>query len=191
MFEKLSSYVYYWFYYLRNRKQLNKLKEEQELEKIREEQVRVQREEELKNSVLINCPYLPERKTSGAACYDLKANLTSSFITFRSGECLEVGTGLRIEIPEGKVGLVFMRSGISSASWLGLANGVGVIDSDYRGEIKLFIRNYSPSKRFVINNGDRVAQLLIVDFYAPKLLNSKNLSETVRSTSGFGSTGVR
>jgi dUTP pyrophosphatase len=84
-----------------------------------------------------------------------------------------------------------MRSGISSNTWLGLSNSVGVIDSDYRGDIKLFIRNYSPSKRFTINNGDRIAQLLIVDCFTPTLLNSKNLSVTERNTSGFGSTGVK
>jgi dUTP pyrophosphatase len=144
-----------------------------------------------KNKVLINCSYIPERKTIGSACYDLKAKLQGSIIVFRAGESHTIGTGLHIEIPEGKVGLVFMRSGIASDSWLGLANGVGVIDSDYRGEIKLNIRNYSPGRRYVINNGDRVAQLLIVDYFSPELINSKNLSVTERDAKGFGSTGVR
>ena len=141
--------------------------------------------------VNIKCSYVPERKTVGSAAFDLTAQVSSSGLLFRAGETHLVPTGLSIEIPEGKCGLLFIRSGLSIQSPLGLANGVGLIDSDYRGEIKVPMRNYSSSKRHTINNGDRIAQLLIVDYFAPTLNRVKELKETVRSNGGFGSTGTK
>ena len=139
----------------------------------------------------IKCSYIPERKTAGSAAYDLIAQLPTPNLLFKAGETHLVPTGLSIEIPEGKCGLLFVRSGLSLQSPLGLANGVGLIDSDYRGEIKVPMRNYSGSKRHLISNGDRIAQLLIVDYFAPTLNRVKELKETVRSDGGFGSTGIK
>lgn len=141
--------------------------------------------------VNIKCSYIPERKTAGSAAFDLIAQVSGSGLIFRAGETHLVPTGLSIEIPEGKCGLLFIRSGLSIQSPLGLANGVGLIDSDYRGEIKVPIRNYSSSKRHTITNGDRIAQLLIVDYFAPTLNRVKELKETVRNDGGFGSTGTK
>jgi len=143
---------------------------------------------EKKETVKYNCTYLPERKTDGSVGYDLKANLTGNFETWMAFETKQVPTGLKIEIPKGKCGLVFLRSSLALYSPFMLANGVGVIDSDYRGEIKLLIRNTS-SKRCVINRNDRIAQLVIIDCFTPELVKAKFLTETVRNEGGFGSTG--
>jgi len=145
----------------------------------------------IKNKVNIICDYIPERKTNGSAAVDLIAKLPSPNLLFRAGETHLVPTGLTIEIPQGKCGLLLIRSGLSIQSPLGLTNGIGLIDSDYRGEIKVPIRNYSASKRHTIQNGDRIAQLLIVDHFIPNLNRVKKLNETDRSSGGFGSTGVK
>lgn len=135
--------------------------------------------------------YLPERKTDGAAAFDLKAVIPEQRLIFRAGEVHLVPTSIHIEIPHGKCGLLIMRSGLASSTTLTLANGVGLIDSDYRGEILVPIRNTSMTKRASINNGDRIAQLLLVDCFTPTLVQAKVLSDTKRNTSGFGSTGVK
>jgi dUTP pyrophosphatase len=139
----------------------------------------------------IKCPYVPERKTEGAAAYDLVAKLTSSCLIFKAGETMLVPTGCHIEIPKGKCGLLLIRSSLSLNSPLGLANGVGLIDSDYRGEIKVPLRNYSASKRYTINNEDRIAQLLLIDCFTPELIRTKTLTETTRNDGSFGSTGTK
>ena len=141
--------------------------------------------------VNIKCPYVPERKTDGAAAYDLVAKLTTASILFKAGETMLVPTGFHIEIPKGKCGLLLIRSSLSLNSPLGLANGVGLIDSDYRGEIKVPLRNYSTSKRYTINNEDRIAQLLLIDCFTPELIRTKTLTETTRNAGGFGSTGTK
>jgi len=143
------------------------------------------------NKIKIQCKYLPEKKSDEAAAYDLKAVLQETRLIFRAGEVHLVPTSLHIEIPKGKCGLLFIRSGLSSTTTLTLANGVGLIDSDYRGEILVPLRNVSLTKRASIGNGDRIAQLLIIDCFTPELTFSKNLSNTKRNTSGFGSTGVK
>ena len=139
----------------------------------------------------IKCPYVPERKTEGAAAYDLIAKLTTSSILFKAGETMLIPTGFHIEIPKGKCGLLLIRSSLSLNSPLGLANGVGLIDSDYRGEIKVPLRNYSATKRYSINNDDRIAQLLLIDCFTPELIRIKTLTETTRNAGGFGSTGTK
>jgi len=139
----------------------------------------------------IKCPYVPERKTEGAAAYDLVAKLTNQFLIFKAGETMLVPTGCHIEIPKGKCGLLLIRSSLSLNSPLGLTNGVGLIDSDYRGEIKVPLRNYSASKRYTINNEDRIAQLLLIDCFTPELIRTKTLTETTRNDGGFGSTGTK
>jgi dUTP pyrophosphatase len=195
MFTKLREWYWYARNYNTNRKITKQLKKNMELEKTKDSIYKSVLDRVLKKTtdkpIKINCHYIPQRKTEGAAAYDLTAKLDTPFITFRANESHTISTGLRIEIPEGKVGLIFLRSGIAQQTWLGLANSVGVIDSDYRGEILLNIRNYSPTKRYMINNNDRIAQLVIVDYFAPTLINSKVLSTTVRGTGGFGSTGAR
>jgi len=143
-----------------------------------------------KSVVNIKCDYIPERKTDGSAGYDLKAKLTGPFQIFLNGETHLIPTGLHIEIPKGKCGLLFLRSSISVNTPLVLANGVGLIDSDYRGEIKIPLKNIS-QRRAIINKDERVAQLVIVDCFTPELNRVKYLEETKRGDGGFGSTGVK
>lgn len=141
------------------------------------------------NTINIVSKYTPKQKTDGSAGFDLIANLSSNNLLFRAGETHLVPTGVSIEIPKGKVGLLFIRSGLSVESPLGLTNGVGVIDSDYRGEILVPLRNFSASKRHTLLNGDRIAQLVILDYFSPFLKHVSSLNDTIRSSGGFGSTG--
>ena len=101
-----------------------------------------------------------------------------------------IGTGIATEIPEGYMGLIFARSGLSCKRHLAPANKVGVVDSDYRGEIKVALHNHSdePQK---IDAGERVAQLVITPFLAVDFEEVDELDETVRGEGGFGSTGKK
>ena len=98
----------------------------------------------------------------------------------------EYGTGLAVEIPEGYIGLIFPRSSISKTGMM-LANAVGVIDSSYRGEIKLRFKYISGTNSYEV--GDRVAQLIILPYPIVEFEEAQELSETQRSSGGFGSTG--
>lgn len=102
-------------------------------------------------------------------------------------EKLVFGTGLAVEIPEGHVGLLFPRSSISK-TLLSLANSVGVIDSGYRGEIKLFFnKGHRPKKNYKV--GDRIGQLIILPYPNVELIESDELSDSERGEGGFGSSG--
>lgn len=98
----------------------------------------------------------------------------------------EYGTGLAVEIPEGYVGLIFPRSSISKTGMM-LANAVAVIDSSYRGEIKLRYKYISGTNSY--NVGDKIAQLIILPYPVVEFEEAQELSETQRSSGGFGSTG--
>lgn len=101
-----------------------------------------------------------------------------------------IGTGIAIEIPKGYMGLIFARSGLSCKRHLAPANKVGVIDSDYRGEVKVALHNHSnePQK---IDAGERIAQLVITPFLAVNFEQADELDETQRGEGGFGSTGKK
>lgn len=126
-----------------------------------------------------NCK--PVAKTIGAAGLDLKL---SHQLVIRRDEVAMVGTGVHVEIPEGHVGLLFMRSSVHDVT---LCNGVGVIDSDYRGEIKLKLRGTERIARYAA--GDRIAQLVVLPFTAMSPVVVDELSDTERGEGGFGSTG--
>ena len=128
---------------------------------------------------------IPKFENPGDAGLDLVA----TSISF-TGDYVEYGTNLAFEIPDGFVGLLFPRSSISKYD-LSLCNSVGVIDSGYRGEVKLRFKtthNYDPRK--IYNVGDKVGQLVLVPFISPTLNVVSELSETKRGSGGFGSTGV-
>ena len=101
-----------------------------------------------------------------------------------------IGTGIALEIPKGYMGLIFARSGLSCKRHLAPANKVGVIDSDYRGEVKVALHNHSnePQK---IDAGERIAQLVITPFLAVNFEQADELDETQRGEGGFGSTGKK
>ncbi len=101
-----------------------------------------------------------------------------------------LGTGISIEIPEGYCGLIFARSGISIKRGLAPANKVGVIDADYRGEVKVALHNHTDTEK-TVEPLERVAQLAIVPFLKAEFEEAGELSDTVRGEGGFGSTGTK
>ena len=132
---------------------------------------------------------LPTYGTENAAGADLSACLFAP-ITIDPGQTFVVKTGLTMEIPEGYVGLIYARSGLATKRGLAPSNKVGVIDSDYRGEIMVALYNQSelPQK---IEPGERIAQLVITPYIKGIFNEVTELSDTERGEGGFGSTGTR
>ena len=110
--------------------------------------------------------------------------------TIAPGETKFVHTGIAMELPQGTVGLVYARSGLACKQDLAPANKVGVIDSDYRGEVMVALHNHGAQVR-VVEQGDRIAQLVIAPYYVAEFTEAETLSETVRGEGGFGSTGSK
>lgn len=132
---------------------------------------------------------LPYRATAGSAGADLFACIGED-ITIAAGERKLIPTGIAIELPDSGFGaFVFPRSSVSSKFGVSLANCVGVIDSDYRGEIKVPLINHSDVP-YTVRNGDRIAQMVIMPVILPEYTESSDLSDTERGEGGFGSTGV-
>jgi len=131
--------------------------------------------------------HMPQRSTSGAAGADLRALLEEPVEIF-PGQTVMLPTGLAFEIPEGYVGLVFARSSLGSKRGLAPANKVGVIDSDYRGEVKVALHNHSDQPQ-TVEPDERVAQFVVVPFLAAEYQEAESLSDTDRGVGGFGSTG--
>ena len=133
---------------------------------------------------------IPERATDGSAGYDLRADIPKPYILHR-GEIFPVPTGVAIALPDrNTVAVVCARSGLAIKRGITLANAVGIIDSDYRGEIKVGLINLG-SEDFEICPGERIAQLLIMPVETPELCVTDNLDETERGSGGFGSTGTK
>lgn len=132
---------------------------------------------------------IPEYGTDGSACFDLTA-ISKEFKPLPVGPTYEYGTGLAFEIPEGHVGLIFPRSSITSKTTLALGNAVGVIDSDYRGEVKLQFRKTNHMVQIDYKEGDRIGQMMILPIPAVSIEEVSELSDTERGTGGFGSTGA-
>lgn len=109
-------------------------------------------------------------------------------VEIKPSQTVLIGTGLAVEIPEGYVGLVYARSGLATKSGLAPANKVGVIDSDYRGEIKVALFNHSTETRTVAK-GDRIAQMVIAPYLKVEYDEVEDLTDTTRGAGGFGSTG--
>lgn len=109
-------------------------------------------------------------------------------ITLTPGETRLIHTGLAMEIPDGYAGLIYARSGIALKRGLAPANKVGVIDSDYRGELMVALFNHSDSEQ-IIAEGERIAQLVVTPFLKVDFTETDALSDTVRGEGGFGSTG--
>ena len=128
---------------------------------------------------------IPTRATEHSAGLDLHA---SADMAVASGWRVTVPTGISVAIPHGHVGELYIRSGHARKRGLSLANGVGVIDSDYRGEIMAIVENRGHTP-YVIKKGERFAQLVIKEYVKADVMEVEELDETVRSTGGFGSTG--
>ena len=130
---------------------------------------------------------LPQYGSAAAAGADLYALLDES-VTLQPGETALLPTGLAAEIPEGYVGLIFARSSMGIKRGLAPANKVGVIDADYRGEIKVGLHNHSAVPQ-TVEPFERIAQFMIVPFLRAEFTESETLSNTERGEGGFGSTG--
>lgn len=130
---------------------------------------------------------IPQRATARSAGLDLIACVDSS-LTVKAGERVLVPTGIAIALPEGTVGLVFARSSLGTKHGIALANGVGVIDEDYRGELKVGLINSSQTD-YTIQPFERIAQLLVSPICYPAVEEAEELGRTERGEGGFGSTG--
>lgn len=133
---------------------------------------------------------LPKYGTPYAAGADLYACMDEDKIVIASGETKFVHTGLSLELPEGTVGLVYARSGLASKRGIAPANKVGVVDSDYRGEIMVAMHNHSSAPQ-IVEKGERVAQLVVAPYYTADFEEVAELEESGRGTAGFGSTGTK
>jgi dUTP pyrophosphatase len=128
----------------------------------------------------------PARAHAGDAGYDLHA---SEAATIGPGGRASVGTGIAVAIPDGHAGLVLPRSGLAARHGITLPNAPGLIDSGYRGELRVLLLNADPAEPFEVEPGDRIAQLVLVRVEAPELVEAESLVETARGGRGFGSTG--
>ena len=133
-------------------------------------------------------PYakLPTKATNGSGAYDLYSTEAS---VLPAEERAAFGIGLAMEIPEGFVGLVCSRSGLALKQGIAVLNAPGIVDPDYRGEVKAIVINHDTEQPLVVNSGDKIAQILFVKAEDVIFEEAEELSSTQRGTGGFGSTG--
>lgn len=131
---------------------------------------------------------LPAYETEGSAGMDLRALLEEP-VTIRPGQRKLIPTGLSIELPAGYEAQIRARSGLAVKKGIGLVNGIGTIDSDYRGDIGVILINWG-EEDFVVENGDRIAQMVIAKYERVEWEAVSDLSDTERGSGGFGHTGV-
>lgn len=132
---------------------------------------------------------VPSYGSEYAAGADLYACLDSE-ITIKPHTTVVVPTGIAIELPQGYAGLIYARSGLATKKGLAPANKVGVVDCDYRGEVKVALHNHSEVEQ-TVSAGERIAQLVITPYLTAQFTECETLSQTVRGEGGFGSTGTK
>ena len=132
---------------------------------------------------------LPAYGSADAAGADLYA-LTGGPVAIAPGETALIRTGIAVAVPRGYVGLVYARSGLACKRGIAPANKVGVIDADYRGEVMVYLHNHGAEPQ-TVENGDRIAQLVITPYLTAQFQVMDELDDTQRGTGGFGSTGKR
>ena len=130
---------------------------------------------------------IPTYGSPDAAGADLYACLEAD-VTIEPGKTVFIPTGLAMEVPKGYAGLIYARSSMGTKRGLAPANKVGVVDSDYRGEVMVALHNHGQQSQVVVN-GERIAQLLVTPVLAPAFEECDDLTDTQRGTGGFGSTG--
>jgi dUTP pyrophosphatase len=135
---------------------------------------------------LIGTAILPTRAHDGDAGLDLFA---AEHATIGPGERASVGTGIAVEIPAGHAGLVLPRSGLADRHGIALVNAPGLIDSGYRGELRVLLLNTDPTDAFEVAAGDRIAQLLVAPFAEVEAVEATELAVSSRGVAGFGSSG--
>ena len=135
---------------------------------------------------------MPAYATEGAAAVDMRAAIDEgTTVTIQPGQRAMIPTGMAISLENANVvAILAARSGLAVKSGINLANGIGIIDSDYRGEICVGLYN-SSDVPFTVNRGDRIAQLMFMPVYVANLIKAESLDETARGAGGFGSTGVK
>jgi dUTP pyrophosphatase len=126
----------------------------------------------------------PQRKTTGAAGYDLVARES---VTIYKGQTAMIPVGFALELPPGTEAQIRGRSGLNTKSIVAL---FGTVDSDYRGEVKVILMNFGMLSGFTVEKGDRIAQMVIASVLPTELVEVAELTETARGDGGFGSTGV-
>lgn len=131
---------------------------------------------------------LPAYETDGSAGMDLRAMLDEP-VVLGPGQRKLIPTGISIELPAGYEAQIRARSGLAVKKGIGLVNGIGTIDSDYRGDIGVILINWG-DEDFVIENGDRIAQMVIAKYERVEWETADDLSATERGSGGFGHTGV-
>ena len=142
----------------------------------------------MKIKVVTKSGVLPQYETEGSAGMDIRAYLEEDMV-IEPGKRALVPTGLFTEIPAGYEIQIRARSGLAIKFGIGLVNGIGTIDSDYRGEIKVPLINWG-EEPFRITNGDRIAQMVVCRYEKAELEQAESLSDTERGAGGFGHTGV-
>ena len=130
---------------------------------------------------------LPNYATKGSAAFDLCASIDAP-ITLVPGERRLIPTGIAISIPKGTVAILSARSGLSYKKGIAAANGIGVIDSDYRGEIFFSSINLS-NEPYTVTPGERICQMMLMPVFSMNFTEVESLDETLRGAGGFGSTG--
>ena len=130
----------------------------------------------------------PRYETEGAAAFDIRAMLPIDELELYPNQQINLGTGLHIELPQGTALMISGRSGNAMRYGISVTQGYGLIDSDYRGEIGIFITNHG-DENFIIRHGDRIAQGMIVPVIQAEFEEVDELDETERGINGFGSTG--
>jgi dUTP pyrophosphatase len=129
---------------------------------------------------------LPTRAYAGDAGFDLYAAVSARL---EPGARTQVPTGVAVEIPRGQAGLVLPRSGLAAKHGITLVNAPGLIDSGYRGELRVLLLNTDPTAPFELAAGDRIAQLVLIDVLTPELEEVDELAGSERAGRGFGSSG--
>jgi len=140
-------------------------------------------------SVKFNDIPLPSYSTEGSSGMDLRAAVDDKII-IKPLETVLIPTNLAVEIPEGYEGQVRPRSGLAAKNFVTILNTPGTIDSDYRGEIKVILTNFG-KEDFVVNRGDRIAQLVITKVEKANIVEVQELNSTERNEGGFGHTGIK
>ena len=142
----------------------------------------------IKVKIISDSGIYPEYETEGSAGMDIRAYIDEPVI-IKPGERKLIPTGLRIQLPAGYEAQIRARSGLAINNGITLINAIGTIDSDYRGEIKVGLVNLSDEDH-VIENGDRIAQMVIAEYKRAVLEPAEDLEETERGSGGFGHTGT-
>ena len=143
----------------------------------------------MKMKIVSKSGRIPKYGTEQSAGFDLPAYLPFGSIVLEKGKRMLVPTGIFIELPCGYEAQVRARSGLAIKNGIGLVNGIGTVDADYRGELKVPMINWS-DEDFTINDGDRIAQVVIAKHERAEFELCEELGETERGSGGFGHTGV-